>query len=72
MAPAASIAESYQYDALNRLTTAEAATYQHDAADNLVQMTAPASPELFVAPSTRTVAYTANSATTVILTPNTL
>lgn len=47
LAPAAAIDESYQYDALNRLTTAGATTYQHDAAGNLVQIVSPA-PEIAV------------------------
>jgi hypothetical protein len=67
LATAAPIDQSYEYDALNRLTTAGPATYQHDAAGNLVQMTSPATPSLFATPSTRTVTYVANSATTVSL-----
>ena len=70
LVPAAPIDQSFQYDALNRLTAAGATNYQHDAVGNLVLMTTPVTPSLFVTPSTRTVTYTANSATTVSLTAN--
>lgn len=70
LAPAAPVDETYQYDALNRLTSAGAATYQHDAAGNLVQTTAPATPNLFVTPGTASVSYAANSSTMVNLTAN--
>jgi YD repeat-containing protein len=62
--------ETYAYDAINRLTTAGTASYQYDAAGNLLQMTSPGTQDLFATPTTVTLAYTANSNAQISLTSN--
>jgi hypothetical protein len=49
LARAAPIDQSFEYDAINRLTVAGPATHPHDAAGNLVEMTAAATIVLFKA-----------------------